>query len=272
MRRSLTLLCLAGGLCALLGLTPAQAQLALPDAGGQSAAPAAPTDGATPAKPKAKAAPKVEPVKIDSVLGKPLKLNGSEGVLVLSKSGDAVSVDKLVLSGESTADAGAPCTIEVRGDTPMPLKAMGKIAGLQHYAIDFPACPIEFDLVDKAVLVPQQSTACVFQAAACQATPSGLWGPDAASLAGSEKDIAAKRRRADSALSAALKSLMKQNKGADADSISSDEEAFASARDEICRGYDGETTLGFCASRLTMARAATLAARLADAKHPDKQP
>ena len=191
--------------------------------------------------------------------------------MVLSKSGDAVSVDKLVLSGESTADAGAPCTIEVRGDAPMPLKAMGKIAGLQHYAIDFPACPIEFDVVDKAVIVPQQSAACVFQAAACQASPGGLWGPDAASLAGSEKDIAARRKHADDALSAALKGLMKQNKGKDADAVSADEEAFASSRDEICRGYDGEVTLGFCASRLTMARAATLAARLAEAKHA-KQP
>ena len=36
MRRSLTLLCLAGGLFAVLGPASAQAQLALPDAGGQA--------------------------------------------------------------------------------------------------------------------------------------------------------------------------------------------------------------------------------------------
>ncbi len=249
----------------------ARAQMALPDAGGQAAAPA-PADGDTPAKPKPKAAPKTEAVKIDSVLGKPLKLNGTDGVMLLSKNGDAIAVDKLVLSGESTADAGAPCTIEVRGDAPMSLKPIGKVGGLQHYAIGFPACPIEFDVLDKAVLVPQQNSACVFQAAACQASPSGLWGPDAASLKGSEKDIATRRKHADDALSAALKGLMKQNKGKDSDAVSADEETFASSRDEICRGYDGETNFGFCASRLTMARAATLAARLAEAKHSAKQP
>ncbi len=251
---------LFSALLLLAGSTPALAQLALPNA----SPPAADVPVSSPAKPKpAKPAAKIE-AKIDSVLGKTLKLNGTDGALVINRRGDGLSVDKLILKGESTKDVGAPCTIEVRGDAPMTLRPLGKTEGLQRFAIDFPACPIELGLVDKAAVAPAQGAACVFQAAACQASPAGLWGPDAASLADSAKDIAVKRQHADAALASALKGLLKRNKGKDAAAVSADEEAFAAQRDETCRVYDGEATLGFCASRLTMARAAKLAAELAD--------
>ena len=252
---------LLAALFLLAGPAPAMAQLALPNA---APVPAAGAAADLPAKPKpAKPTVKLD-AKIDSILGKTLKLNGADGVLVINRRGEGLSVDKLVLKGESTKDVGAPCTIEVRGDAPMTLRPLGKIEGLQRFSIDFPACPVEFGLVDKAALVPAQDRACVFQAAACQASPAGLWGPDAASLGDGAKDIAAKRQRADVSLASALKSLLKRNKGKDAAAVSADEEAFAAQRGELCKNYDGEATLGFCASRLTMARAAKLAAELAD--------
>lgn len=203
---------------------------------------------------------------IDSILGKALKLNGSQGAMIVNKHKRELSVDQLVLKGESTDPGGRPCAIEVHGDAPMPVKSMGKISGLQRYAIDFPACPIVFDVIDRAVLVPPQVAACVFPAAACQASASGLWGPDAASLQSAAKDIGAKRERADRALNQSLKSLMKRNHGQDAAAVTADEELFATLRDESCKGYDGEADLGFCASRLTIARAANLAARLGQGK------
>jgi hypothetical protein len=247
-------------LLAALGVpAPALAQTALP-----SAAP----DGDAPNAEKPKRAP--AGAKIDSVVGKTLKLDGRSGALVLNRTGDGFVVDRLLLVGESTADSGAPCTIEVRGEAPLSVNPVGKVDGLAHYVVDFPACPLEFSLVDKGVIVPQQSTACVFQAAACQASPSGLWGPDAASLQASAKQIAVDRRRADATLSSDLKTLLKQNKGADAAAVSSDEEAFASQREDLCRGYDGEAQLGFCSSRLTEARAAALAARIGEKKKPAK--
>ena len=267
MRRTAPFRCLIVALLGAASVGAAEAQLALPGNGDPTLAPMPNGD----AKPKAKAKSKASlDAKIESVLGQTLKLNGTSGAMVIAKHGDALTVETLTLKGESTTDSGAPCTIDVRGDQPIALTSMGKVDGLAHYAIDFPACPIEFDLLDKAALVPQQPSACIFSAAACQANPGGLWGPDAASLASSAKDIAAKRQKADAVLSASVNALMKRNKGKDSAKISGDEEAFASQREEICKDYDGEDTLGFCGSRLTMARASNLLAQLAPAKPSPK--
>jgi len=260
MRRTVTFRCLIAALLCAASVGAADAQMALP---GNADPTLAPMPNGDAAKPKAKPRPKATlDAKIESVLGQTLKLNGASGAMVIAKHGDAFTVDTLTLQGESTTDSGAPCTIDVRGDAPIALKSMGKIDGLAHYSIDFPACPLEFDLLDRATLVPQQPSACIFQAAACQANPGGLWGPDAASLESSAKEIAAKRQKADAVLSASVNALMKRNKGKDAAKISSDEEAFAGQREEICKDYDGEATLGFCGSRLTMAHATSLAAKL----------
>ena len=259
MRRTVISRCLIAALLCVGTIDAASAQMALPGGADPTLAPM--PNAAAAAKPKRKTAASLE-AKIGSVLGKTLKLNGTDGAMVIAKHGDALTVEKLTLKGESTADSGAPCTIDVRGDSPITLKSMGKVDGLPHYSIDFPACPLEFDLLDKATLVPQQSAACVFTAASCQANPGGLWGPGAADLQSSAKEIAAKRQKADAVLSAGLNALMKRNKGKDAARVSGDEEAFAGQRDDLCKGYDGEATLGFCGSRLTMARAATLASEL----------
>ena len=40
-----------------------------------------------------------------------------------------------------------------------------------------------------------------------------------------------------------------------------DQAQFSSTREEVCRAYAGETRHGFCATRLTEARAATLRAK-----------
>jgi len=269
MRSTVISPCLFAAFLCVGSIDAANAQLALPGAGDPTVA--ALPDASAPAKPKAKPKPKAAlEAKIDSVLGKTLKLNGTDGAMVIAKHGDALSVEKLTLKGESTADSGAPCTIDVRGDGPIALKSMGKVEGLAHYSIDFPACPLEFDLLDKATLVPQQSVACVFPAASCQANPGGLWGPGADELQTSAKEIAAKRQKADAVLSASLNALMKRDKGKNAAKISSDEESFASLRDDICKDYDGEATLGFCGSRVTMARAVNLASQLAPAKTKPK--
>ena len=65
--------------------------------------------------------------------------------------------------------------------------SVGRPDGLERFEADVPGLPFAFDVLDGAVLVPAQITACVFKAADCQTSPGGLWGPDATEL---QKDAA----------------------------------------------------------------------------------
>jgi len=68
-------------------------------------------------------------------------------------------------------------------------------------------------VVEGGALVPAQNSACVFKAADCRASPGGLWGPDAASLAAEGKAIAQARTHADDAAARLLKILAARLKG-----------------------------------------------------------
>ena len=182
----------------VLAVAPVRAQLALP-----GAAPAAPAGGAAvspkPKKPgqgaKAAKAAKAKPVSAPdaaAIDGTPLMLNGREGLLQLSGSGDTLQIDKLRLPGESVSDPSQRCIVDIVGEKPIEATSEGRPDGLERYDVDVPACPFTFDVVDGAVLVPSQITACVFKAADCQTSPGGLWGPDGAGL---EKDAAAIGKR-----------------------------------------------------------------------------
>ena len=204
---------------------------------------------------------------VASVVGKTLKLNGVGGALELSKDpkDKSLKIEKLTLSGEVISDPQQKCEINIAADGALVAANQGSPDGLPRYAADIPACPLSFDVVRGSVIVPPQTRACVFQAADCQASPSGVWGPDPASLADEAKAIAKARSRAETSIAESLKALGKRAKGAAAE-LEKEQSDFNTMRDETCHDYQGEAAHGFCDARLTDARAALLRKQAAKAK------
>ncbi len=201
-------------------------------------------------------------VSLASAVGQPLKLNGRDGELTLWGRERALKIAKLTLAGEVISDPTQKCRIDIVGEQPIDAKSLGRPDGLPRYEAEIPVCPFTFDVVEGAALVPVQNAACVFQAADCRASPGGLWGPDAASLAAETKAIAQARAHADDAAARLLKTLAARLKGKpEADDVERDEADLVNRGQDICRDYDQEKDHGFCASRMAQVRAAWLKAR-----------
>ena len=272
------ILLLFGGLA--LAAAPVRAQLALP---GAATAPSAGTPTAAPKPKKVRSAAKGEkatkPDKsasktalgAESIDGRPLMLNGGTGLLQLSGRGDTLQVDKLSLAGEGVSDASQRCVVSIVGEKPIAATSAGRPDGLDRYEVEVPACPFAFDVVDGAVLVPAQITACVFKAADCQTSPSGLWGPDGGSLEADAAAIGKRRTEAENAMARALHGLEERAKdNAEAANLVREQGGFSGERDDICRDYVKEAAHGFCAATVTEARAALLEARIAALLPADK--
>jgi hypothetical protein len=244
---------------------PSSAQLTLP-----GAAPAAPEGASAPSKPKKpRPASSGKPAKpaaaagIASLVGRPLMLNGKSGLLQLSGDDNALTVEKLQLAGEGVSDSSQRCVVDIVGETPIEATPVGRPDGLERFEAKVPACPIAFDVLDGAVLVPTQITACVFKAADCQTTPGGLWGPDGASLVGDAAKIVKDRAEAERTMGKILHEI--EDRAADstqAADVVRDQKGFAGQREELCRDYVKESVHGYCALRVTEARAAFLRTRL----------
>lgn len=231
---------------AALGCGVAQAQMALP-----GAVELTPADAdAKPAH--AKRAHKTSPGKLapiatpgaELIVARPLLQNGLDGQLLFSGADKTLQIDKFTLPGEVVSDPNQKCRIDIVSETPIEAKSQGAPDGLERYSADIPACPLTFDVLDGAVLVPAQTTACVFQAADCQASPSGLWGPDGATLEKDAKAIAKARRSADASISRILRFMQDRDKASSA-TLTREQTDFASQRDEVCRGYAAESRHGF---------------------------
>jgi len=266
-RRFRPLIC--GFVCALFAASETHAPLMLP-----GAAPAAPQGAATaPAKPKpagapsqgagasAKSAKAPAAPSVAGLVGRPLLLNGKSGLLQISGDDKMVTIDKLQLAGEGVSDPSQGCVVDIVGEKPIEATNVGRPDGLERFEADIPACPISFDVLDGAALVPSQITACVFKAADCQTSPGGLWGPNGSSLAGDT--IVKERAQAEKSMAKVLQAI--QARAADspvAANLVRDQTAFAGQRDDACREYVKESLLGYCALRLTEARTALLETRL----------
>jgi len=243
----------------LIGAGPALAQLALPGAVAPSAAGS--VEKLYRPKSAAKAGPRPPP-SLSTIIGRPLLLNGRSGLLQFSGKGSVLRIDKLRLVGEVISDAKQPCSIDVVGASPIETKSLARPDGLLRFEADIPACPLTFDVLDGAVLSPTQTEACVFKAADCQASPAGLWGPDGAALAKDSKSIERTRARAQSEMVTNFKELGARLKDSGkAKDFARDQAGFSSVREEACRDYAHEAAHGFCATKLTEARAAFLRAR-----------
>ena len=250
-------------------VAPARSQVALPGAArpAPAGAPAGvakrkKTGAAATAAKTAKSKPASAP-NVATIDGRPLTLNGKAGLLQVSRSGQTLQVDKLRLAGESVSDPAQRCVVDIVGKKPIEATSEKNPDGLERYEVDVPACPFTFDVLDGAVFVPSQITACVFKAADCQTSPGGLWGPDGS---GFEKDaalIGKRRNEAEKAMGRALHALEERAKdNPDAARLLRDQSAFPGERGDACRGYVKESAYGYCAMSLTEARAALLDARL----------
>lgn len=279
--------------CALLGVlvvSPAAAQMVLP-----GAAPPTPIGGsesrgggggggggggAAQAKPI--------PVKVfgaDAITGHALSLNGGVDRIVFAASaGDdfppvarprkahaqapapqpALSLTELKMTGDSIKRPGQDCRVDIRPDVPITAKPLGTPAGLLRYQLDLPACPFSFDVLDGAILTVADTAQCTLTQADCKVNPAGLWGITAAELTPErDKTIERERRGADAAQFQNFKLLVARTKDrALVKTISADQAAFSSRREETCRSYVQESAHGYCAARVTQARAADLQTRL----------
>ncbi|HEY3621562.1 MAG TPA: hypothetical protein VGL12_04040 [Roseiarcus sp.] len=262
-------------LLGLLGLAsyrvPSSAQLMLP--GAAPSTPQGATEVSTPKKPrpassgsKASAAKPAKPAAaagIASLAGRPLMLNGKSGLLQISGDDKTATIDKLQLAGEGVSDSSQRCVVDIVGETPIEATNVGRPDGLERFEAKVPACPIAFDVLDGAVLVPTQITACVFKAADCQTTPGGLWGPDGASLAGDAANLVKERAAAERAMGKILHIIEdRAEDSTQAADVVRDQNGFAGQRDQLCRDYAKESVHGYCALRVTEARAALLQTRL----------
>ena len=203
-----------------------------------------------------------DPAALD---GKTLRQNGRNGELRFARGADGkLQIVKFSLAGEVISNPAQRCKIDIVADKPLDATPQGEPDGLPRFAATIPACPLSFDVVAGGVLAPQQANACVFAAADCQASPSGLWGPESADLEKDPRAIGHARALADRSIQDSLKELVRRDKDAAA-SLARQESDFAAERDDLCHDYAGETKLGFCASRLQQTRAALLIKRLSEA-------
>jgi hypothetical protein len=259
-------------LTAALSGGAAFAQLSLPGAAApDTPAATAPETEAPAAKPKHRArrssgggvgALVADPAALD---GKTLRLNGRNGELRLAKGPDGkLQIVKFALAGEVISNPAQRCKIDIVSDKPLDANPQGAPDGLPRFAAAIPACPLTFDVVADGVLAPPQANACVFAAADCQASPSGLWGPESADLEKDPRAIARTRALADRSIQDSLHELVRRDKDAAAP-LTRQESDFAAERDDLCHDYAGEARLGFCASRVQQSRAALLIKRLAEA-------
>jgi hypothetical protein len=199
-------------------------------------------------------------------------LNGKSGLLQISGDDTTATIDKLQLAGESVSNPSQRCVVDIVGEKPILATSAGRPDGLERFEADVPACPISFDVLDGAALVPSQITACVFKAADCQTIPGGLWGPDGASLVGDAAKIVKERAEAEKAMAKLVRAIEDRAKdGPEAADLARDQNGFAGQRDELCRDYVKERIHGYCALRVTEARTALLQTRL-DALTPASAP
>ena len=283
LRRLLIGTCLWAAPVSCLAPSQAFAQLALPGAAapteegavvtpGEAAKPRLKKRSAASGEDEAAAGPAVapKPPSEDGVIGKELKLDGSRSSLELRRGDGKLQISRLTLMGDSIARSGESCRVEVSG-MPMKLEPREDDSGLHRYQADFPACPFFFSVLDGAVLVTNEGGACEIKAADCRSDPRGLWGESDFDTKRA-KEMLGLRARVEKTVRADFRSLIAkyQKDRPMRNYLVQVQVGFSARREDICRGYAKEEDVGYCALRVTEARALTLGAQLArGAARPD---
>ncbi|KAA2237302.1 DUF1311 domain-containing protein [Salinarimonas soli] len=243
---------------------PAQPQPGAPLSLGVPAQPGAPgqPSQAQPAGPPQPRPAAVRTASEDEVVGRDLRRNGEAGRLRIERAARGALTARLTLDGTRISKPGQACQVKVADGEPIPLSAQGRPEGSLRFAIETPACPMAFDVLEGAVLVPAATAACVVEAADCRAEMHGLWGLEPAALAPLARAIETARGDADRAVRENYKVLSQRAGPGQVRAIVSEQAAFSSERDVACRDYAREANHGFCNARFTAARAASLAGKL----------
>ncbi len=255
-------------------LTPAGAQLALPGA-------VAPTPEGTVTSPGGKSKKKLSsgemgqargPVVMpkapseETIVGKTLQLDGAGGAIEFSRIGPDLEVAKLTLSGDRLSRSGEECRVEIAG-MPLKLTRRDSGSGLRRYQLlSLPACPFTLDVLDGAILVTNDGKACEIKEADCRADPSGLWGTAETEFDPKKaEDMLGARAKVEKDVRADFRELYERNKKEKLvrSFVVKEQAGFSSWREEVCRSYAKESDFGYCALRLTEARAIALGAQLA---------
>ena len=206
-----------------------------------------------------------------AVLAHPLHLNGVNGTIELSKTGDTLILSKLILPGQMISRPGDPCQVEVLAKSTLPLVAAGQPDGVLRYDSKMPVCSFSLDLRQGSVVLKTATRQCSFTAADCNTRPDGMWGPSPAAISAAQiqADIHA-RTLAETALRMSFRTLLDRQKDpAVIRTIASEQAAFSSQREEMCRDYAREDQHGFCAARFTEGKLAQVNQRLSLKKAAD---
>lgn len=229
--------------------------------------PGAPGDAPAAEAPRAPAAPK-QPVVLkapaeDNVMGQELLYNGLSGTLKLEKAA-AGTTARITLPGTKISAPSESCTVPWNGGTPVALTSEGRPDGLPRFEATGGECPLRFEVVEGGVLVTSlgSSRVCTVTTADCATTPTGLWGPAAATLIPRSVEFDGARGTADRAVRENYKLMTQRARGQDVRPIVTEQAAFSSDREQLCRTYAREGAHGFCNLRFTEGRALALATRL----------
>ncbi|MBY6243660.1 hypothetical protein [Methylosinus sp. Sm6] len=256
------------GLCSAFALTDARAQLALPGAIAPqpTGSVAAPAEGAKP-RPRVESVTPVAPKlpSEETIIGHALYLDGSRSSIELQRQGEGLEVARLALTGDRLSRSGESCRIEV--SEPLRLTSRRTESGLRRYEVEFPACPFTFDALDGAILVSNDGRACELKQADCRADPNGLWGMGETEFDTKKaNEMLTLRARVEQKVRNDFKALYDKIKSEKAlrKELVREQAGFSARREEICRAYVAEADFGYCALRVTEARALALGSQLAN--------
>jgi hypothetical protein len=256
-------------LAALMTPALARAQLMLP--GALQASPSAAGKATQSPAGAASGQPKpaeLKPPSEETIFGHELSRDGFAGIIAFQRgSGNGLEIARLSIAGEKISHPGQQCQVEVVAGTPIQTRFVGRLNGVSRYEVEIEACPFLLDVLEGAVLVTRTPKTCDFRAADCRADPAGLWGPPGNSIGPDEvKQLERERGRADSAMLGKYHALL-ASAGKDKEAIkqiAGEQAGFSSEREVMCRNYLREDIHGFCALRITEARALALQAAFED--------
>lgn len=208
-----------------------------------------------------------------TLAGSALMHNGRRGLIRFGKTVEGVVLERMVLSGDVISRPGDTCKVEVPG-APFNARFDGFSDGLRRYKVEVKSCPFTFVVLDGAMIVTYSKSSisnalgagtCVFKEKDCRGYLGGIWGPSGRSFGKkTSRSIEKARGRSERDARSNFRALLRAA-GRDRSrirAVAADQAGFSARREVRCRDYLREHVHGYCASRITQARAIRLGARL----------
>jgi hypothetical protein len=222
--------------------------------------PGTPPTGFPKAAPKPAAPSPVRVVAEDAIVGQGLAHQGRSGRFVMERMPSGYGL-KFAADGFQTTNLLEPCAVSF-GEQAVMLESLGRPEGLPRFRLQSSVCPIVFDVLNNALLVVEPQAPCVIEAAQCRISPRGLWAPDARGLVTMVRELERDRSRAESQVREGFRQLSARGSPDERRTVAREQAGFSSEREQICREFAREPNHGFCAAKITEAKAASLRARL----------